>query len=293
MSTISGAVSNENGLSAFIRSHQLTSYFILAFLGAWLVFIPLNLAQNGFGVLPFSLPLTPLLALATFTGPTFATLVMVGITDGHSGIKSLFQRYTFRRVGLFWLFVALFGPLMAFLTTSIIELRSVSIAATQQIIVTILSLYPVYIVLGLITGPLGEEVGWRGFALPKLQEKMGPVWGSLCLGVLWAAWHFPLFFLPAWSGGLSVSLLALAYFTWVIPFTVIMTWVYNNTRGNLLIMTLLHAAENAAVTLIALQLIVIRPTDLFFQLKAYGLLALFLIVITRGKLGYQSEISTM
>lgn len=292
MTTISAAVPKENGLSAFIRSHPLITYFILAFLGAWLLFIPLNLAQNGLGVLPFTLPVTPLLALATFTGPAFAALVMVGITEGYSGIKSLFRRYTFRRVGLLWFFVALFGPLIAFLTASIIELRSVSITAIQQNILTLLSMYPLYIVLGLITGPLGEELGWRGFALPKLQEKMGPVWGSLCLGVLWAAWHFPLFFLPEWSGGLSVSLLALAFFTWVIPFTVIMTWVYNNTRGNLLIMTLLHAAENAAVTLIALQLIMIRPTDLLFQFKAYGLLALFLIVITRGKLGYQSETST-
>lgn len=131
MTTISGTVSNENGVSAFIRSHQLTSYFILALLGAWLVFIPLTLSQNGLGVLPFTLPLTPLLALATFTGPTFAALVMVGITEGYSGIKSLFRRYTFRRVGLLWFFVALFGPLIAFLTASIIELRSVSIAAIQ------------------------------------------------------------------------------------------------------------------------------------------------------------------
>ena len=98
------------------------------------------------------------------------------------------------------------------------------------------------LVVGVILGPLWEEPGWRGFALPRLQERFGPLLASLILGVLWAAWHAPGF--P--GGWMQGSILALLMGS--MAFSIIMTWVYNNTHGSILLMILLHSASNAAVS---------------------------------------------
>jgi hypothetical protein len=142
--------------------------------------------------------------------------------------------------------------------------------------------------IGLVTGPLGEELGWRGFALPRLQERTGPLAGSLILGVLWAAWHLPLFFIPEWTGSIDPAVLMLAYFSWVVPFAVFMTWVFNHTKGSLITATLLHTALNAAIGLVPMGILLV-PNDLFLQAKIYAPLAIVLIIVTRGKLGYTTE----
>jgi hypothetical protein len=104
--------------------------------------------------------------------------------------------------------------------------------------------------------------------------------------VAWAGWHLPLFLVPEWGGHPSLLTIA-AFFGWVIPFTFVMTWIYNSSRGSLVIATLLHTAENAAVALIPLH-ILLAPADLFLQLKVYGAVAVVLVVLTRGKLGVGS-----
>jgi membrane protease YdiL (CAAX protease family) len=138
-------------------------------------------------------------------------------------------------------------------------------------------------------GPLGEEPGWRGFALPRLQRLHGPLLGSLILGPLWALWHLPLFFVPAWETPPTILNIVL-YVIAATAFTIIMTWVFNNTKGSLLIAILLHAAVNTSfATLIAL-----FPTPLVTDygttvpmVIGFGVLALLVIVLTRGRLGYQ------
>src|SRR5207248_818107 len=94
--------------------------------------------------------------------------------------------------------------------------------------------------------PLTEEPGWRGFALPRLQQRWSPLVGSIILGLLWAAWHLPNYFRPDWStvnGGVSFSGIAV-FAAATVVFSVVLTWVYNRTGGSILMAILVHASIN-------------------------------------------------
>src|SRR6516164_5804611 len=95
------------------------------------------------------------------------------------------------------------------------------------------------IVCVFLHGPLGEEPGWRGFALPRLQRLHGPLVGSVILGPLWALWHLPFFWVLAWNFPPTVANILLFVIA-SIPVTIIMTWVFNNTKGSVLIAILGH-----------------------------------------------------
>jgi membrane protease YdiL (CAAX protease family) len=96
----------------------------------------------------------------------------------------------------------------------------------------------------LIAGGGMEEIGWRGFALPRLQKLYSPLIASLLIAIVWALWHLPLYFNGQYTSGSNTGPAALAgilfRFEWSLPLSVIFTWVYNRSRGSLLIMVLFH-----------------------------------------------------
>ena len=90
-------------------------------------------------------------------------------------------------------------------------------------------------------GPLGEEIGWRGYALPRLQQRFGMAAGSIVLGVLWALWHWPVFFIPGLD---QYGQAFVPYILYVTALSVAFAWLYNNTAGSLLLAVLMHTAVN-------------------------------------------------
>jgi membrane protease YdiL (CAAX protease family) len=158
----------------------------------------------------------------------------------------------------------------------------------------ILPTYLITLIVGILLGPLWEEPGWRGFALPRLQASYGALLGTVILGVLWALWH-----LPGYAGGwMTASLVAVLLSS--VAFSIIMTWVYNNTRGSILLMILLHSSSNAALTVG----VRVLPTNLTGSMNTlvyggwvpvitYSIIAIIVIAATRGRLSYQkSELAT-
>jgi len=106
---------------------------------------------------------------------------------------------------------------------------------------TYLSTYVLVVILG---GPLFEEPGWRGFALPRLQPLHGPLVGTLILGLLWALWHLPEFLVPSWaesSGGRSF-LAMIKFVAAASAFAIVITWVFNHTKGSVFTAILVHAS---------------------------------------------------
>ena len=94
-------------------------------------------------------------------------------------------------------------------------------------------------------GPMGEEAGWRGFALPRLQRRFDPLLASVILGAAWGAWHLPLHltgYYDAAFGGPLVGLLMRAFTT--VPLAVVFTWTFNRSGGSVFAMVLLHTAVN-------------------------------------------------
>ena len=151
--------------------------------------------------------------------------------------------------------------------------------------------YPVYFALVLfVGGPFLEEPGWRGFALPRLESKFGywgPLVGTLILGVIWALWHFPQYLMPAWAaqnGGFNLPAM-LVYIASVLPITVILTWIYNRTRGSLAMVILAHTSINA-FSLFHGAMFPAMAGTLVYGFIGLGGSALLITLLTKGRLGF-------
>ena len=189
---------------ALLGKFPLTSYFIIALVFSWAVVLIVLLGylpENFMAVVPITL------------GPTVAALVMTVVTEGRAGIRRLLARFVLWKVPFVWyLFIFLGIPLVFILGTVFLPGSAASFdhlsAATW---LSYVWKFPLVLAVG---GPLLEEPGWRGFALARLQAKWGPLVGTLILGFLWAAWHYPQYLMPGWAaqnGGFHVR--AVAVFT--------------------------------------------------------------------------------
>src|ERR671920_1342493 len=211
---------------------------------------------------------------------------MTGITEGRAGIRRLLGRIVLWRVGLRWYVFALIGiPAVMALRTIIVPGGGTSFGSLcLGYVLNYLALFPLIIVLG---GPLFEEVGWRGFALPRLQPLHGPLVGTLILGLMWALWHLPQFLVPSWaeaSGGRGF--LAIVKFVFIaIDFAIVTTWVFNNTKGSVFMAILVHAAiDTFSIPMGEL----FSPSDVGNSiLLSFGVLVVVLVAVTRGRLGYE------
>ncbi len=166
-----------------LARYPLIFYFIIAYTGSWLVVLPYLRSPGGAGLLPFSwpIPFPVSAALAPFAGPCLAAFIMTGVTQGSAGICRLLRRIALWRVGVWSYLFALVG-IPAITVLGALVLPGV-LESWQAPAASLLLAYPVRFVVSLIIGgPLGEEIGWRGFALPRLQRDQGPLGGSLILG---------------------------------------------------------------------------------------------------------------
>jgi membrane protease YdiL (CAAX protease family) len=277
-----------------VRRQPLIAYFVIAYAVTWFVEGLFVLSRDGSGLLAFKAPMGFAMAtgIATSLGPASAAFIVTGLTEGREGVNRLLRRIVQWRVGIFWFLFILVGlPLIQ--TVGTIVLPGIWATATPMNIVPELLSYTVFFVWPALIagGPLGEEIGWRGYALPHLQELHGPVKASVILGVLWAFWHLPIWFSGQWTVP-SVPNIA-AYVVWITAVTVIFTWVFNNTGGSVLMAILLHASMDAFPNAIlwthfpdATRMTSVGILNGYLALIiGFGGFALLLILSTRGRLG--------
>src|SRR5919112_5903337 len=277
---------------SLLARHPLTFYFLIAFSFSWLMFLPGVLTY--FGVLNLSDSVVGLLGITGLLGPILSGFIMTAVTEGREGIGRWLRRIVRLRVGFQWYLFALIGlPLVMVFGTL---LRPGALESLQTL--SPLSVVPylsAFVFMVLIGGPLLEEPGWSGFALPRLQQLHGPLVGGLILGSLWALWHLPGFLIPSEDltdipprgTVLDFVVFALA----LIGLRLIIMWVFNNTRGSVLMAILVHASWNTFYSAALIQLFP-APSVLGSYLNltiAAGALALVLIAVTRGRLGYQED----
>ena len=218
-----------------IARYPLLSYFVLAYLLTWSVEVPMLLAARG--VIDMHLP--PVLeAMASF-GPFIAALIVLKLDPNSPGVAQLFASLLRWRVPVFWLLVTVLSPFVVmfvalFMTGETDKLLSGELCRELAVGGRFLELI---LFAGVLRG-VGEEPGWRGYALPLLRSRFGPLLATLALWPVWLCWHLPSFLmrdfqLGAWLG-FTFGILAAAAWS---------TLLYDRTRSVLMI-AIWHALIN-------------------------------------------------
>ena len=211
---------------SLVRRHPLATYFVLAFALAWWTwpFVLIN---------PESAPMLP-------WSPIFAAVIVLAITEGRAAVMALL-RSTFRwRVKPRWYLMALGIPfalwaVAAAIPTALGALPDVAYFGDFVLLpITLLT-------TAIVKGPLTEEPGWRGFALPRMLGRWSPLAASLILGVIWFAWHLPLLIQDL--GGTQRPLVP--YVIVVLSLSVICTWLWSATGRSVFIVIVFHSAVNS------------------------------------------------
>ncbi len=262
------------------RTSQLKRFFIIAFAGAWLAWLPIVLGKDGLFVLPVRVPVA-LAFVGTFTGPMLAAFVVSSRTERRDLLARMFM---FRMAAWVYAAALLLAPLAIFAVTLTLSDEPIPVSRWG---VYAGSFFPL-LLLGSIAGPWGEEPGWRGFALQRLLVRFSPVQASFLLGVIWALWHLPIaLFVPAFRGGMSAGAFVPAYMVAVCALSFFMTWLYCSSGGSVLAAIMAHAAWNAAVGVQdRLTIIADRRLPL---ISTAVLLAIIALTVSRGLQSRQSS----
>ncbi|MFI6451586.1 type II CAAX prenyl endopeptidase Rce1 family protein [Streptosporangium amethystogenes] len=283
---------SQAGLRGFIRRRPLISFFVLANLMSWVVWVPYILSATGLGVWDFTFPsllgstqLTGVLPGA-YLGPILAAFIVTAVADGREGVRRWVGRMTKWRVSWVWYLVTLVGVPVVIIVTGL----AVSDGDIHLPPAAVLVAYLPGLLLQMVTTGLAEEPGWRDFALPRLQRRFGPLGANLVLGPLWGLWHMPLF-LSEWGGWPNVTWTRVGEFVaFCCVFSVVVTWVFNRTGQSLPLIMLLHVGVNNFMS--------IAYADMFpsiataeqasqVTLLAGTTAAIVVLVATRGRLGYR------
>lgn len=238
----------------FVMRHPVVTYFVLTFLISW-GGILVVLGPGAFtGATVPTEGLLPLVYLAMFAGPSVAGILMTGLVDGRAGFHDLRSRLLRWRVDVRWYVVALLtAPLVVTAVLLPLSLSSAGFLPGVFASDDKVSLLVIGLVAGLMTG-LCEELGWTGFVIPRLRLRYGILTTGLIVGLLWGAWHFPLFSGGDLSGALPLALfLPMQLFTFLPAYRVLMVWVYDRT-GSLLVAMLMHVSLTAST-------LILQPLD--------------------------------
>lgn len=232
---------SSHSLTATLRRWPLVSYFAITFLLSWggLFLVA------GFSGLPLggggAASQTVLFSLPLIAAPAIAGILMTLAMDGRAGLRELVRRLTQWRVERRWYAVALLPiPLVMIAATAAFALGfdfPLRLVASDDRLGVVLTSAVASLVVATF-----EEIGWTGFATPRLRQRYGVIKAGLLLGAIWGAWHFPMFATAAsFAAPLPAALLFAQIFSWLPPFRASMVWVYDRT-GSLPLVTLIHAA---------------------------------------------------
>lgn len=226
--------------------YSVPAFFLLTLALTWGLWIPAAFQ-------PDDSPLQVVFGLLGAWAPAIVAII-ISILEGVGALRTLLRRLTIWRVSVLWYGFALVWPVVISLLTtgtSVLlgqlppDFRNPPVltaypAPPEVLQAGFLVLLPMAFLTQLFGSSLGEELGWRGFALPRLQAKNSPLYASILLGLFWGAWHLP----RIWAPGEALPALEAADLIVGLVFNAIVyTWIFNNTRGSLLPVLLLHTSQ--------------------------------------------------
>jgi CAAX amino terminal protease family. len=209
-------------MRAFFRRHCLIAFFVMAFVLSWYPWIIALLRGRTSGPNPL--------------GPFVAAIIMTAVVYGRSGLREFFGRLVRWRAGAKAYAIVFLTPILICLVAVGITRCFASLASTLSS-EKLREVPERFLFIFLFIG-LGEEPGWRGFALPQLQTKYSPLIASLILGSVWALWHLPL------VGNEFPWPIVPAFLVSLFGATFMLTWLFNHTNGSVFLPMLFHATVN-------------------------------------------------
>jgi membrane protease YdiL (CAAX protease family) len=264
------------------RGHPVRAFFVLTFALTWTYeLVVFGLLDLEF--IPWSIP-------GTF-GPAIAAVLVTRTVDGTEGLREFRRRLVLWRVDARWYLFALV-VLPAVVAAGYVFMPDPKQNVDDGALVIAATYVSSLLILTLMGGGQ-EEPGWRGFALPRMQEHHGPLKASVLLGVLWGVWHLPLFvFVPDYDnadpGFVQTATMFIVFAgCFTIALSVIFTWLVNHARGSILLAMLAHGSVNAATNFAPE-----TALPLMVSFMAMGVLALVIALATHGRLGYTGRWSS-
>ena len=259
-----------------LNRYPLTSFFIMSYLFFLVALLAIGAIVNLTKVSNFAMGL--LIAIAAWT-PNVAAMVVDRVTNGKGSAKRLFSLWLRWGTNGWW-YVFAFAPIaIAFVTAGLFALIDNGNAPGSTSGYAA-SAFFMMLFFHIIQGASGEELGWRGFALPRLQKKFSALISALITGALVSGWHGLLHLVsptgvPEWQFILLIT-----------SYSVIITWAYNKSHGNVLVATLFHFAFNFSLEIVSTSL-ELMPLESLFAVRTavYTAIALALVIGSRGKLG--------
>jgi membrane protease YdiL (CAAX protease family) len=265
-------------MSALLQQYPLASFFMLAYALAWAAWSPIVLSGKGIGLFAFEAPMEWIVP-GSFA-PVIAAAIVQRCVTNRWRIGPLFSPWRYLLVGMA---VGAAAISVAWLLLPVLSLTGIDAAhANWQGLMN----YPAAIAIAAVqAGPTGEEPGWRGFALPRLQARHHPLTAAVVLGVLWALWHLPLFLIEGWT-----SVPVPIYLCLVVALTIILATATNLARGSIMVAIVLHATFNGQPRILN-QVLAGTPlhpplplSSSMVMMVGGVLIALVMVLSTRGRL---------
>lgn len=268
---------------SYIHRYPIVSFFIVA-----LILGTGTLALVFRGLVPERL------ALSSVLSASIAGIVLTAMLDGKAGLKLLLSRVLIWRVGIgYWFFAVLFFAFAVLIGSLFNPIFNGDPVSFSNLKLT-LEILPMFIIFFIVAG-LGQELGWAGFLLPRLQAQYGALASSLIRAALIVIWHLPLLI---YSRSQPYAIPDFPYGEWIVqkgflitffamvmlslPWSIFITWMFNNTKGSLLLVAILHGSEIWLVFLITGFGISPKNLDNCWGYGIVMLLAAMIIIISTG-----------
>jgi len=188
----------------------------------------------------------PFLILFTLAnwGPIIAAFVITALTEGKPGVSALWGRFWNRNISIKWLFITLLTiPILELITNLVIRLLDSKAYPVFASYNPVWAIIPAFITAFIFNG-IFEEFGWRGYVLPRFQARWNALISSVVLGIIWAAWHLGQWIVPgSYLYGRNFWL----YCIGTILESILITWIFNNTKGSILAAALFHGVVDTAL----------------------------------------------
>src|SRR5713101_4453777 len=228
------------GFKRAVREHPLAAFLLILYPVSWVLFLPALLGREGFGVIGIDIPAQVGILLVTIFGLTGIAFVVTRIADGKDGTRRLRRLYYQFKAAPQWYVLALLGAPVLLLCMGLAIHGMSTVTPIMHNAAQIPTAYLVNVVLIAVLISVWEEGAWLAFVTARLQPRLGPMWASVVVAPLFGLIHFPLFFV---TGGLidnarphGLQVIEYAFYLLVffaVPVSILMTWVYNSTRGSL------------------------------------------------------------